>query len=163
MPRPCAVEVHVRGYKERLAGDCGCHGLAPWRFTFAAIKNVSRGIADATALRRGGSRSRLQRTSRGGLRMPRPCAVEVHVRSYKERLAGDCGCHGLAPWRFTFAATKNVSRGIADATALRRGGSRSRLQRTSRGGLRMPRPCAVELHVRGYKERLAGDCGCHGL
>jgi len=60
MPRPCAVEVHARGYKERLAGDCGCHGLAPWRFTFAATKNVPRGIADATALRRGGSRSRLK-------------------------------------------------------------------------------------------------------
>src|SRR6266404_3137046 len=114
MPRPCAVELHVRRYKERLAGR---------------------------------------------LRMPRPCAVEVHVRRYKERLAGNCGCHGLAPWSFTFAATKNVSRGIADATALRRGASRSRLQRTSRRGLRMPRPCAVELHVRSYKERLAGDCG----
>jgi len=141
MPRPCAVEVHARRYKERLAkGGVGCHGLAPWRFTFAATRNVSRGIADATALRRGGSRSPLQGTSRGGLRMPRPCAVELHVRRYKKRLAGDCGCHGLAPWRFTFAGT-----------------------RTSRGGLRMPRPCAVEVHVRGYKERLAGDCGCHGL
>ncbi len=137
MPRPCAVELRVRGYKERLAkgvadatalrrggsrsplrkpqatknvsqGDCGCHGLAPWRFTFAAKK----------------------------------------TSGYKERLAGDCGCHGLAPWRFEFAATKKVSRGIADATALRRGGSRSPLQRKSRGGLRMPRPCAVEVHVR---------------
>jgi len=169
---PCAVEVHARCYKERLAGDCGCHGLAPWRFTLAATKSVSRGIADATALRRGGSRSPLQGRSRGGLRMPRPCAVEVHVRRYKERPAGDygchglapwrftfaakngsrrdcgchglapwsftfaakngsrrdCGCHGLAPWRFTLAATKNVSQGFADATALRRGGSRSRLK-----------------------------------
>src|SRR6266404_1895882 len=119
MPRPCAVEVRVRRYKESLAGDCGCNGLAPWRFTFAATKKVSRGIADATALRRGGSRSPLKK----------PQAIE------------------------------NVSRGIADATALRRGASRSRLQRTSREGLRMPRPCAVELHVRSYKERLAGDCG----
>src|SRR6266404_5791021 len=120
MPRPCAVEVHVRRYKESLAGDCGCHGLAPWRFTFAAKKTSGykerlAGFGDATALRRGGSRSPLQRTSRGGLQMPRPCAVELHVRGYKERLARDCGCHGLAPWSFTLAATENVSRGIADA------------------------------------------------
>ena len=86
------------------------------------------GLRMPRALRRGGSRSLLQRASRGGLRMPRPCAVEVHARGYKERLAGDCGCHGLAPWRFTFAATKNVPRGITDATALRRGASRSRLK-----------------------------------
>src|SRR6266566_4873682 len=58
MPRPCAVETHARGYKERSAafadatvlcrGDsrsrlqrkvssvCGCHGLVPWRLTFIA-------------------------------------------------------------------------------------------------------------------------------
>src|SRR6266403_722645 len=82
MPRPCAVEVHVRGYK---IGQ--------------------KSFADATALRRGGSRSRLQ-----------------------NRLEELCGCHGLAPWRFTFAATKYVRR-----------------------ALRMPRPCAVEVHARGYK------------
>src|SRR5438876_5405284 len=89
MPRPCAVEVHVRRYKRRLAGVCGCHGLAPWRFTFAATRTS-------------GYKERLA----GRLRMPRPCAVELHVRGYKRRLAGVCGCHGLAPWRFTFAATK---------------------------------------------------------
>ncbi len=54
---------------------------------------------DATALRRGDSRSRLQRKQR--LRMPQPCAVETHACGYKERSAA-----------------------FADATALRRGDSR---------------------------------------
>src|SRR5258705_13408306 len=36
-------------------------------------------IRDATALRRGDSRSWLQKRRRKVLRMPRPCAVEVHV------------------------------------------------------------------------------------
>jgi len=116
MPRPCAVEAHARGYKK-----------------------CQRGFADATALRRGGSRSWLQEMSEGF-----------------------CGCHGLAPWRLTLVATKNV-----------------------RGDLRMPRPCAVEAHARGYKkcqrgfadatalrpggsrswlkEMSEGICGCHGL
>src|SRR6266404_3616029 len=121
MPRPCAVEAHARGYNERSAA-----------------------FADATALRRGGSRSRLQGQQR--LRMPRPCAVEAHARGYNERSAAFadatalrrggsrsrlqrkvssvCGCHGLAPWRLTF---------IAEAQVQQR--------------LRMPRPCAVEAHV----------------
>ena len=71
MPRPCAVEAHVRSYKD-----------------------VRRGFTDATALRRGGSRSQLQETSRTSLR-----------------------CHGLAPWSFTllllvviaWISSKNVS------------------------------------------------------
>src|SRR6266404_4899198 len=106
---------------------CGCHGLAPWRFTLVATKE-----------------------RQDGLRMPRPCAVELHVCGYKgtSRRFADatalrrgasrlrlqrnvktvCGCHGLAPWSFTFVATKE-----------------------RQDGLRMPRPCAVELHVCGYK------------
>src|SRR6266404_5028298 len=81
--------------------------------------------------------------------MPRPCAVEAHARGYK--VSSVCGCHGLAPWRLTLAATRSAA--FADATALRRGGSRSRLQGQQR--LRMPRPCAVEAHARGYNERSA--------
>jgi len=50
------VELHASGYKERQQGFCGCHGLAPWSFTLAATRNVSKGFADATALRRGASR-----------------------------------------------------------------------------------------------------------
>ena len=89
MPRPCAVEVNARGYKIRRKGFCGCHGLAPWsltlaakkekavgtfwgchglvpwRLTLAATKYVGKGFADATALRRGASRSPLQRKSCG--------------------------------------------------------------------------------------------------
>src|SRR6266851_4102569 len=103
MPRPCAVEPHARRYKEKAAELSG----------------------DATALRRGASRSLLQNTSERVLRMPRPCAVEAHARRYKERVA-------------------ELSR---DATALRRGASRSLLERKRRGTLwGMPRPCAVEPH-----------------
>jgi len=94
---------------------------------------------DATGLPRGESRSRLQR-----------------------KVSSVCGCHGPVPWRLTLAATKKGQ------------------QR-----LRMPRPCAVETHARGNKERSAafadatalcrGEsrsrlqrkvssvCGCHGL
>src|SRR5712671_3290814 len=100
MPRPCAVETHAHGYKKCQKGFadatalrrgdsrsqlqktserfCGCHGLAPWRLTLAGTKDV-----------------------RKVLRMPRPCAVEAHARSYKK-----------------------CQKGFADATALRRGGSR---------------------------------------
>src|SRR6266404_5730934 len=61
MPRPCAVEAHARSYKRTLSK-----------------------FADATALRRGGSRSQLQKKGQ-----------EI------------CGCHGLAPWRLTLTATKD--------------------------------------------------------
>jgi len=60
MPRPCAVESHARGYKRTV-----------------------RRFADATALRRGESRSQL--------------------RTNVEEI---CGCHGLALWRLTLAAKK---------------------------------------------------------
>ncbi len=52
--------------------------------------------------------------------MPRPCAVEAHARGYQKRQEG-LGCHGLAPWRLTLAATEKRQKGFADATALRRG------------------------------------------
>src|SRR6266550_1082085 len=145
MPRPCAVEPHACCYKkcweriqdatalrrgasrlllqEMLGTDSGCHGLAPWSLTLVATRNVGNGF-----------------------RMPRPCAVEVHVCCYKkcweriqdatalrrgasrlllqEMLGTDLGCHGLAPWSLTLVATRNVG-----------------------NGFRMPRPCAVEVHV----------------
>ncbi len=58
MPRPCAVEIHARGYKKPALT-----------------------LEDATALRRGVSRSPLQKN-----------VQEIW------------GCHGLAPWRLTFIA-----------------------------------------------------------
>ena len=61
-----------------------CHGLAPWRVTFVAT---------------------LRRRSSA---MPRPCAVEGHVRCYTPG-AGLPRCHGLAPWRVTFVATLAAS------------------------------------------------------
>src|SRR6266850_851203 len=123
MPRPCAVETHARSYKVH-AILCRCHGLAPWRLTLAATKSTQFS-ADATALRRGDSRSQLQ-SPRNSLQMPRPCAVETHARSYKVH-AILCRCHGLAPWRLTLAATTGPD-----------------------NSLQMPRPCAVETHARSY-------------
>src|SRR5262249_18604900 len=101
--RPCAVELHAHCYKK------SSHPL------------------DATALRRGASRSLLQ---------------EVFSSS---------GCHGLAPWRLTLTATRSLlilrmprpcaveahahcykkSSYPQDATALRRGASRSLLKTKS--------------------------------
>src|SRR5882724_10916348 len=63
MPRPCAVESHARTYKESRST-----------------------LQDATALRRGVSRSQLQRKPHNSLR-----------------------CHGLAPWSLTLAATKKAA------------------------------------------------------
>src|SRR5258708_2083862 len=67
MPRPCAVEPHARGYKKRslnsLSLSSRCHGLAPWSLTLVATKSSLslNSLPDATALRRGVSRSRLQK------------------------------------------------------------------------------------------------------
>src|SRR6266404_5395198 len=107
MPRPCAVEVHARGYTKAGKFSPGCHGLAPWRFTLAATQKLENSLRDATALRRGGSCSRLHKSWKILSGMSRPCAVEVHARGYTK-----AGEHS------------------PDATALRRGGSRSRLHKT---------------------------------
>src|SRR6266851_150609 len=87
MPRPCAVESHARRYQ--LLGHTP--PLPP----------------DATALRRGVSRSPLIKTSLHSSR-----------------------CHGLAPWSLALAATNYLRTHpstLPDATALRRGVSRSPL------------------------------------
>src|SRR4030095_271926 len=62
--------------------------------------------------------------------MPRACPVELHVRCYKGHESQNfTRCHGLAPWSFTLAATKDMSHRISqDATGLPRGASRSLLQ-----------------------------------
>src|SRR6266404_9585205 len=108
--------------------------------------------------------------------MPRPCAVESHARHYKNnppqkslrchglapwsltlattKTATDLlRCHGLAPWSLTLATTKTTPRkNLSDATALRRGVSRSSLQKRSLlSRYQMPRPCAVESHAHHYK------------
>src|SRR5258705_10842448 len=106
MPRPCAVEAHVRGYKigqiSFADATALCRGGSrPW---LRKIGQIS--LADATALRRGGSRWWLQNSVREVLRMPRPCAVEVHAGGYKI-----------------------AQRSFADATALRPG-----IQRVSSAG-----------------------------
>ena len=86
-----------------VRGFSGCHGLAPWRITLAATQGMSR-----------------------LLWMPRACLVEVHVGCYIRNVTSVvdatglprggsrwqlhkecrvcCGCHGLAPWRFTLDA-----------------------------------------------------------
>src|SRR5437016_11073074 len=88
MPRPCAVESHARRYKEST------HFLP---------------LPDATALRRGVSRSPLHKEA-----------------------ADFLGCHGLAPWSLTLAATKK-----AHTFSLSQ----------------MPRPCAVESHAHRYTKK----------
>src|SRR6266851_3831776 len=86
MPRPCAVESHARHYKH----------------------TPHKNFPDATALRRGVSRSPLQ----------------------KQPLQKSLRCHGLAPWSLMLAATKTTpAKNLSDATALRRGVSRSPLQK----------------------------------
>jgi hypothetical protein len=150
MPRPCAVETHACGYTEGRTtlsdatalrhGDSRlrlqrkphnslrCHGLAPWKLTLAATQKAAQLF-----------------------KMPRPCAVETHARGYTEGRTtlsdatalrrGDSRlrlhrkphnslrCHGLAPWRLTLAATEKAAQLF-----------------------KMPRPCAVETHACGYKE-----------
>jgi hypothetical protein len=101
--------------------EFGCHGLAPWSLTLAATEKPAQlskmprpravesharsyrktrtTLQDATASRRGVSRSQLQRKPHNSLR-----------------------CHGLAPWSFTLAATKKA----AQLSKMPRGVSRSR-------------------------------------
>src|SRR6266566_1224413 len=78
------------------------------------------------------SRSPLQKQPTAKLsQMPRPCAVESHARDYKNKPSQkSLRCHGLAPWSLTLATTKtNPHKNLSDATALRRGVSRSPLQK----------------------------------
>src|SRR6266403_1057136 len=62
MPRPCAVEFHARGYREscptlsQMPRPCAVEVHA------RRYKSRKKGSADATALRRGGSRSPLQKS-----------------------------------------------------------------------------------------------------
>src|SRR4030095_12514030 len=132
MPRPCAVVVHVCCYKAKppshqrldamalsrgrsrlllqskatLSPTSGCHGLAPWSFTFAATKQ-SHPLTNVW--------------------MPRPCAVVVHVCCYKakppshQRLDATALRRGRS--RLLLQA-KPPSHQRLDATALRRGRSR---------------------------------------
>src|SRR6266404_9964308 len=98
MPRPCAVESHARHYKKHTHSlSSRCHGLAPWSLTLAATKTTHRkNLSDATALRRGVSRSPLQKHTTDLSEMPRPCAVESHARHYKNTPLIFLSCHGLA-------------------------------------------------------------------
>src|SRR6266404_1382342 len=141
MPRACPVEFHARRYNES-------HST----------------LLDATGLPRGVSRSPLQRKPHNSLRchglapwsftlaatrkatqlskMPRPCAVESHARAYKER-------HTT----------------LQDATNLRRGVSRSRLQGKPHNSLRCHglAPWSFTLDAVGnYRLRSAINVSLHG-
>src|SRR5712671_4494487 len=89
---------------------------------------------DATALRRGESRLRLQKRSRGtfwdAMALRRG---ESRLRLQRRSRGTFRGCHGLAPWRITLATTKKKPRNF----------------------LGMPWPCAVEAHARDYKKEAA--------
>src|SRR5262249_2767949 len=108
-------------------------GLGPWSFTFTPTTPWALQLAlDATALRRGPSRSPLPPPGHfNSHSMPRPCAVVLHVhRSLPLGPSTRPRCPGLAPWSFTFTATTPWALQLAlDATALRRGPSRSPLSK----------------------------------
>jgi hypothetical protein len=116
MPRPCAVESHACRYKRGTPA-----------------------FGDATALRRGVSRSLLQ-----------------------ERLAGFGRCHGLAPWSLTLAATKEARRllKMPRPCAVE---SHARCYKRCLPLLKMPRHNAV---ASGFRLRIAdceagiSDAGC---
>src|SRR5215813_13872881 len=101
------------------------------------------------ALRHGRSRSLLHHAAPQDL-MPRPCAVVVHVHRYIT-LRLKTRCHGLAPWSLTFTTTSRCA-SRPDATALRRGSSRSPLHHAAPQDP-MPRPCAVVVNVHRYNKR----------
>src|SRR4030095_9541885 len=64
--------------------------------------------------------------------MPRACPVESHARGYTTGESENfTRCHGLAPWSFTLAATRQGVREFH----------------------KMPRACPVEFHARCYTTR----------
>jgi hypothetical protein len=68
------------------------------------LQNSPEGLADAMASRRGDSRSWLQNSPEG-------LADATALRRGDSRwqlqiVRGSGGCHGLVPWRLTFVATK---------------------------------------------------------
>src|SRR5262245_14741749 len=111
MPRPCAVVVHAQRYSLRLEFFLRCHGLAPWSLTLTATHSPGilsamprpcaleshaqryslawNSFCDATALRRGVSRS------------PLLARLEISLR-----------CHGLAPWSLTLTAISSRRHGL---------------------------------------------------
>jgi len=123
MPRPCAVESHARRCK--------------------VTKTHPSTLPDATALRRGVSRSPLplRRHIPPLFQMPRPCAVESHARRYQLRrhipplfqMPRPCAVESHVR---RCKVTKTHPSTPPDATALRRGVSRSPLIKTS---FHMPR------------------------
>src|SRR6266404_2538973 len=111
MPRPCAVESHAYCYRRRhspllkMPRPCAVESHAHcYRRTLSPLLKMPRPCAVESHARC------YRRTLSPLLKMPRPCAVESHARC----------CKGDSP---TFE----------DATALRRGVSRSLLQKTWHG------------------------------
>ena len=145
MPRACPVVLHVRCYRRKREKTVfsflrfcshepneprgkpvglGCHGLAPWSFTFVATggrekrrfflscASVATSLTnhgaspwdwDATGLPRGASRSLLQKGERKDIfSFLRFCSDEPNEPRGKPV---GLGCHGLAPWCLTFVAT----------------------------------------------------------
>ena len=80
MPRPCAVESHARRYKEPCPSLQDATALRRGVSRSGLQRTLRNSLQDATALRRGVSRSPLQRNLCNSLKMPRPCAVESHTR-----------------------------------------------------------------------------------
>src|SRR5258705_11827411 len=118
MTRACPVEVHVCCSSRIRQRFPKCHGLAPWRLTLVATKASDNASLDATGLPRGGSRLLLLKHQTTLPWMPQACPVEVHVCCYSNIRQRFPGCHGLAPGRFTFAATQESGNASLGATGL---------------------------------------------
>src|SRR5215208_922683 len=126
----------------------GCHGLAPWSFHVSGYTTLPQTRWDATGSPRGVFM--LAATppypKRDG--MPRARPVEFSCWRLHHLTPNEMGCHGLAPWSFHVGGYTTLPQTRWDATGSPRGGFM--LAATppypKRDG--MPRPCAVEFHVR---------------
>ena len=80
LPR-CPVDFTLRvdatGWSRRPHARVRCHGLVPWSLTFLLYKARKKAPW-----------------------MPRPCAVELHVRSY---VAQNVKLHGTSPWHLVIS------------------------------------------------------------
>src|SRR5712672_1452391 len=162
MPRPCAMGLHARNYKPRhqsfadatalcrgasrsqlqntSSEFCGCHCPVPWSFTLATTKYVIRVLCGCHGLVPWDFTLATTNHVIRVLRMPRPCAVELHARNYKPRHQSFADATALCRGASRSQLQNTSSEFFADATALCRGASRSQLQTTS-----------------------SEFCGCHGL
>src|SRR5258705_13632759 len=112
MPRPCAVETHARGYKKGAEKFCGCHGLAPWRFTFPMKLSGNYGIS----VKLHGARPwhlREFATSVLAASVKLHGARPWHLREFATSvLAASVKLHGARPWHLREFATSVLAASV---------------------------------------------------